>query len=108
MSEKDENDDNNNNEENEDSNYKDDIIKFIEVNNIEEKNKIIKNKKNKDFIFCTISFKPVKTTPLEFIDTKEQLEKFINLISNSYNEIAIDLEHHSKESYLGITCLAQK
>ncbi len=107
MSEKDENDDNNNNEENEDSNYKDDIIKFIEVNNIEEKNKIIKNKKNKDFIFCTISFKPVKTTPLEFIDTKEQLEKFINLISNSYNEIAIDLEHHSKESYLGITCLIQ-
>ena len=102
-----EKEDNDNNEENDNSNYNDDIIKFIDVNNLEEKNKILKNKKNKDFIFCSLKFKSVKSTPLVFIDKKEQLEEFINLISNSYNEIAVDLEHHNKESYLGITCLIQ-
>ena len=102
-----EKEDNDNNEENDDSSYKDDIIKFIYANNLEEKNKILKNKKNKDFIFCTLKFKSVISSPLEFIDKKEQLEEFINLITNSYNEIAVDLEHHNKESYLGITCLIQ-
>ena len=94
-------------EEDENNINKDDIIKFIEVNSIEEKNKAINNKPNKEFIFCTISFKPENLTKLEYIDTKEQFDEFINVISNSYNEIGVDLEHHSKESYLGITCLIQ-
>ena len=100
-----EDDDNNDNE---DSIKKNDIIKFVDVNSIEEKNKYLeKNPKNKEFIFFTIAFKPERTTDLTYIDTKEKLDKFINLISSSYNEIAVDLEHHSKESYLGITCLIQ-
>ena len=101
-------DDDNNDNGNEDSIKKNDIIKFVDVNSIEEKNKFLeKNPKNKDFIFFTIAFKPERTTDLTYIDTKEKLDEFINLISSSYNEIAVDLEHHSKESFLGITCLIQ-
>ena len=85
----------------------DEIVKFIEVNTLEEKNKILKNKKYKDFTFFTIKYKPEKSTKLVFIDTEDELNTFINTISNSYNEIAVDLEHHNKESYLGITCLIQ-
>ena len=92
---------------NDKDNVRDDIIEFIEANSLEEKNKILKNKKNKNFIFCSINFKPAKSTKLNFIDTKEELDNFINIISKSYNEIAVDLEHHNKESYLGITCLIQ-
>ena len=94
-------DDKNNNKNN------DDILEFIEVDSIEEKNKILKNKKNKDFVFVTINFEAEKDTKLNYIDTKEQLDEFIKLISEKYNEISVDLEHHSKESYLGITCLMQ-
>ena len=95
--EDDENGENNNN----------DIIQFVEINSIKEKNKIFENKKNKEFIFCTISFQDEKLTKLIFIDKEEELDEFINTILTSYNEIAVDLEHHSKESYLGITCLIQ-
>ena len=83
-----------------------DIIKFIEVDSLEEKTKKLKNIKNKEFSFFILSFKPEKETKLNFIDTKEQFDEFITEISK-YNEIAVDLEHHSKESYLGITCLIQ-
>jgi ribonuclease D len=96
------------NDDNEDGINKNDIIKFVDVNSIEEKNKYLeKNTKNQEFIFFTIAFKPERTTDLTYIDTKEKLDEFINLISSSYNEIAVDLEHHSKESYLGLTCLIQ-
>ena len=92
--------------EEDDLNDSDDIIKFIEVNSLEERDKKIQNEKNKDFSFFIISFKPEKDTKLSFIDTKEQFDEFLKEIS-LYNEIAVDLEHHSKESYLGITCLIQ-
>ena len=85
----------------------DDIIEFIEVDSLEEKNKVLNNKKNKDFVFVTINFKSDKATKLNYIDTEDQLNEFINIIVKSYNEISVDLEHHSKESYLGITCLIQ-
>ena len=84
-----------------------DIMEFIEVDSLEEKNKVLNNKKNKDFVFATINFKSDKATKLNYIDTEEQLTEFINIIVKSYNEISVDLEHHSKESYLGITCLIQ-
>ena len=85
----------------------DDIMEFIEVDSLEEKNKVLNNKKNKDFVLVTINFKSDKATKLNYIDTEEQLNEFINIIVKSYNEISVDLEHHSKESYLGITCLIQ-
>ena len=94
-------------DDNEIINKNDDIMKFIVVNSLEEKNNILKKAKNKDFTFCIMKFRPEKSTKLIFIDTEDELDKFINTILNSYNEIAVDLEHHSKESYLGITCLIQ-
>ena len=103
-----ENDNNNKNKMEEDDmeDNDNDIIKFIEVDSLEEKTKKLKNIKNKEFSFFILSFKPEKETKLNFIDTKEQFDEFITEISK-YNEIAVDLEHHSKESYLGITCLIQ-
>ena len=101
---KDNNNDNNKMEEDDLDNN--DLIKFIEVNSLEEKNQKMQNIKNKDFSFFITSFKPEKDTKLLFIDTKESFDAFINEISK-YDEIAVDLEHHSKESYLGITCLIQ-
>ena len=97
---------NNNNKMEEDDLDNNDIIKFIEVNSLEEKNKKIEKIKNKDFSFFITSFKQEKDTKLSFIDTKESFDEFINEISKC-DEIAVDLEHHSKESYLGITCLIQ-
>ena len=102
----DNNDKNKMEEDDMDDNDSDNIIKFIEVDSLEEKNKKLENIKNKDFSFFIISFKQEKETKLCFIDTKEQFDEFIKEISK-YNEIAVDLEHHSKESYLGITCLIQ-
>ena len=100
------NNDNDNNKMEEDDLDNNDIIKFIEVNSLEEKSQKMQNLKNKDFSFFIISFKPEKDTKLLFIDTKESFDEFLNEISK-YDEIAVDLEHHSKESYLGITCLIQ-
>ena len=97
---------NNNKMEEDDLDNKNDIINFIEVNSLEEKNKKMEKIKNKDFAFFITSFKQEKDTKLSFIDTKESFDEFINEISK-YDEIAVDLEHHSKESYLGITCLIQ-
>ena len=97
---------NNKMEEDDLDNNNNDIIKFIEVNSLEEKNKKMEKIKNKDFTFFITTFKEEKNTKLSFIDTKESFDEFINEISK-YDEIAVDLEHHSKESYLGITCLIQ-
>lgn len=38
--------------------------------------------------------------------TEEQLESLLKDLQN-YTEIAVDLEHHSYRSFLGITCLMQ-
>ena len=100
------NNNNNNKMEEDDLDNNNDIINFIEVNSLEEKNKKMEKIKNKDFAFFITSFKQEKDTKLSFIDTKESFDEFINEISK-YDEIAVDLEHHSKESYLGITCLIQ-
>ena len=97
---------NNNKMEEDDLDNNNDLIKFIEVNSLEEKNKKMEKIKNKDFAFFITSFKQEKDTKLSFIDTKESFDEFVNEISK-YDEIAVDLEHHSKESYLGITCLIQ-
>ena len=97
---------NNNKMEEDDLDNNNDLIKFIEVNSLEEKNKKMEKIKNNDFAFFITSFKQEKDTKLSFIDTKESFDEFINEISK-YDEIAVDLEHHSKESYLGITCLIQ-
>ena len=97
---------NNNKMEEDDLDNNNDLINFIEVNSLEEKNKKMEKIKNKDFAFFITSFKQEKDTKLSFIDTKESFDEFINEISK-YDEIAVDLEHHSKESYLGITCLIQ-
>ena len=106
LKENNDNNDGNNMMEEEDSENNNDIIKFIEVNSLEEKNKKIQELKYKDFSFFITSFKQEKDTKLLFIDTKELFDEFINELSK-YDEIAVDLEHHSKESYLGITCLIQ-
>ena len=84
-------DNNNDKMEEEDMSDNNDIIKFIEVNSLEEKDKKIQNIKNKDFSFFIISFKPEEDTKLSFIDTKEQFDEFIKEISE-YNEIAVDLD----------------
>ena len=106
LKENNDNNDGNNMMEEEDSENNNDIIKFIEVNSLEEKNKKIQELKYKDFSFFITSFKQEKDTKLLFIDIKELFDEFINELSK-YDEIAVDLEHHSKESYLGITCLIQ-
>lgn len=45
-------------------------------------------------------------TPLHLIETPEQIDPMLQDL-RKYNEISIDLEHHSYRSYMGITCLMQ-
>ena len=45
-------------------------------------------------------------TPFTFVDTEEVLMEVVEKLSAA-KEIAIDLEHHSVRTYLGITCLMQ-
>ena len=52
-------------------------------------------------------YPPLEWTKLTYIDTPEVLLAMINEIHENFNEIAVDLEHHNLESYLGITCLMQ-
>ncbi|XP_064642526.1 exosome complex component 10-like [Lineus longissimus] len=49
---------------------------------------------------------PIEETPLTFVDKLPDLEKMISVLRKE-QEIAVDLEHHSYRSYLGITCLIQ-
>lgn len=52
---------------------------------------------------------PLDKTPLVWIRTTSELKEMIDEIKSDVNchEIAIDLEHHSRYSYRGITCLIQ-
>uniref|UniRef100_A0A8D0GPL2 Exosome complex component 10 n=1 Tax=Sphenodon punctatus TaxID=8508 RepID=A0A8D0GPL2_SPHPU len=51
-------------------------------------------------------YRPVEETPFHFVSTLDELvelnEKLINC-----KEFAVDLEHHSYRSFLGLTCLMQ-
>ena len=61
---------------------------------------------NNEFSFPIEKYLPINETKLSFIETEESLNEMIEKLKSS-KEISIDLEHHSKESYLGITCLIQ-
>lgn len=50
--------------------------------------------------------KVVEETPLKMVETQEQLDEMLQDLYN-YNELAVDLEHHSYRTFLGITCLMQ-
>lgn len=50
--------------------------------------------------------KPVSETPLVEVTTEKELNDMLKELYN-YKEIAIDLEHHSYRSFMGITCLMQ-
>ncbi|KAH0484529.1 MAG: hypothetical protein KVP17_004213 [Porospora cf. gigantea B] len=49
---------------------------------------------------------PLEEVPLRFVDTVEALQEMLNELKREV-VIAVDLEHHSKHSYRGITCLIQ-
>ena len=46
----------------------------------------------------------METIKYTFVNTDILLDKLVSSLSK-VKEIAIDLEHHSHRSYLGITCL---
>ncbi|RZC34489.1 exosome component 10, partial [Asbolus verrucosus] len=48
----------------------------------------------------------LSTTPLVEIDKPEQLDDLVETL-RTYKEFAVDLEHHSYRSFMGITCLLQ-
>lgn len=50
--------------------------------------------------------KPVTETPLHEISTVEELEKLVKELMK-YKVIAVDLEHHSYRTFMGLTCLMQ-
>ncbi|XP_017786027.1 PREDICTED: exosome component 10 [Nicrophorus vespilloides] len=50
--------------------------------------------------------KPVKETPLYEVNTEEELNELLDVLRKQ-KEIAVDLEHHSYRSFMGITCLMQ-
>ncbi|KAL5015456.1 hypothetical protein ScPMuIL_009726 [Solemya velum] len=49
---------------------------------------------------------PLERTPLSIINTVSDLAELCDTLKGE-NEIAIDLEHHSYRTFLGITCLMQ-
>uniref|UniRef100_A0A8B9KQN8 Exosome complex component 10 n=1 Tax=Astyanax mexicanus TaxID=7994 RepID=A0A8B9KQN8_ASTMX len=51
-------------------------------------------------------YKPLEETSCKFIDTLEDLVDLNEKLTRS-KEFAVDLEHHSYRSFLGITCLMQ-
>ena len=51
-------------------------------------------------------YKLLDDTPFTFVDTEELLEELKHKLSRA-SEIAIDLEHHSQRTFLGVTCLMQ-
>ena len=62
-----------------------------------------------DFSILTTSIlpcKPINQTPFFFINTEESFSSMILNLERS-SEIAIDIEHHSNESFLGYICLIQ-
>lgn len=48
----------------------------------------------------------LKAVPCHWVDTEEALADMLDKLKGS-PELAIDLEHHSHRSYMGITCLMQ-
>lgn len=48
----------------------------------------------------------LEDTPFTFVSTIDQLKEMASKLQKS-SEIAIDLEHHSYRTYMGITCLMQ-
>ncbi|XP_010010355.1 PREDICTED: exosome component 10, partial [Nestor notabilis] len=51
-------------------------------------------------------YRPVKETPCHFITTLDELVELNEKLMNC-KEFALDLEHHSYRSFLGLTCLMQ-
>uniref|UniRef100_A0A3B3SSP7 Exosome complex component 10 n=1 Tax=Paramormyrops kingsleyae TaxID=1676925 RepID=A0A3B3SSP7_9TELE len=51
-------------------------------------------------------FKPISETSCKFIDTLEDLVALNERLAKT-SEFAVDLEHHSYRSFLGLTCLMQ-
>lgn len=51
-------------------------------------------------------YKPLDRVPCIWVDTPEALEEMATEL-DAASEIAIDLEHHSFRTYLGLTCLMQ-
>lgn len=50
--------------------------------------------------------KNLKETPLVYVNTVKEVEKMMKELLN-HSVIAVDLEHHSYRTYLGLTCLIQ-
>ncbi|XP_010213708.1 PREDICTED: exosome component 10 [Tinamus guttatus] len=51
-------------------------------------------------------YRPIKETPCHFISTLDKLVELNEKLMNC-KEFAVDLEHHSYRSFLGLTCLMQ-
>lgn len=51
-------------------------------------------------------FKSLDETPLTLVATEGALKELVNVLNN-VSEFAVDLEHNSHRSFLGITCLLQ-
>ncbi|NXW03914.1 EXOSX protein, partial [Fregetta grallaria] len=51
-------------------------------------------------------YRPIKETPCHFITTLDELVELNQKLMNC-EEFALDLEHHSYRSFLGLTCLMQ-
>ena len=81
------------------SKNKENLIKFIEIKNSDN---IDLNK----FTFIYQKYLPLNESKLTYIEEEDELNKMLEKLEK-LKEISIDLEHHSKESYLGITCLIQ-
>ncbi|XP_015116855.1 exosome component 10 [Diachasma alloeum] len=53
-----------------------------------------------------IKYRPLSETPLIVIEKPQDLKILLNDLRN-YEEISVDLEHHSYRTFQGITCLMQ-
>ncbi|KAM9521449.1 exosome complex component 10 [Guaruba guarouba] len=51
-------------------------------------------------------YRPIKETPCHFITTLDELVELNEKLTNC-KDFALDLEHHSYRSFLGLTCLMQ-
>ncbi|XP_068771851.1 exosome complex component 10 isoform X2 [Struthio camelus] len=51
-------------------------------------------------------YRPIKETPCHFVSTLDELVELNEKLMNC-KEFALDLEHHSYRSFLGLTCLMQ-
>lgn len=58
------------------------------------------------YVSPVVKPKPLVDTPLRMVTTSEELDALVEDL-RKYKEIAVDLEHHSYRTFLGITCLMQ-